>query len=329
MKLSYNVLWVDDNIESIAKYKEKLDDLNKKIGIKTDHEDQLVEMGAREAPDVHRNRIQQELESKLKEKVFELIIVDLHMTGNSGGFDGSDIIEFIRETQRIFRPIIFHSAGNPTTQANAANQLNDSARNSGIFGKSVFISTKIKLPNLLKDIVGEMHENEHKINQVRGALMDCVSEIDAQIIEMIMGEAIWERVPEASRNKALNEFKKLTRKQLKDLCAQYKHIRNMTYEEVRDYIIKNPEDVNTLAKTKLLRELARSINGLQEEGKALSAFIHSEKDQPECLSRIRNKYAHQTAEQLGANHNNDHCTYIREQAHKHLNNVLSLKKKLS
>lgn len=325
MRLTYNVLWVDDNIKSLRRYKKELRDLNDNIGIVTNHFDMPIELGARETPETHRKQVSQDLATVLKEQIFELIIVDLHMTGKNGGFDGPDIIEFIRDTQKIFRPIVFHSGGDPKVQASAIDQLNDRAKASGVFGKSVFISTKDRLNSTLRDIVGEMHENEHQINQVRGTLMDCVSEIDAQIIGIMTNEKIWDQVPDASRNKALKKFQELTKSQLKSLCSKYKQIKKMSYDDVREYISADPKNVNTFAKTKMLRELTRSIPELKEVSETLSAFLSSKEDEPDCLNEVRNQYAHQTAYDLGKNHDADHCTHIRQEAHRHTNNVMSLK----
>lgn len=328
MRLSYNVLWVDDNIDSLRDYKRELAVRNEKIGIVTNHVDMRVEMGAREAPQEHRDRVSKALAEVLEGQVFELIIVDLHMTGKLGGFDGPDIIEFIRDTQKIFRPIIFHSGGDPGVQATAIEQLNERAKGSGVFGKSVFISTKDGLNNTLRDIVKEMHENEHQINQVRGTLMDRVSEIDAQIIDVIMGDQIWERVPETSRNKALKKFKELTHSQLKTLERKYDEIKEMSYDEVKTYISADPKNVNTFAKTKFLRELTRTIPELKGVSATLSEFLNSKDGEPECLTEIRNEYAHQTADDLSKKHDDKHCTHIRQQAHRHTDNVLSLKSHL-
>lgn len=328
MRLNYNVLWIDDNIESLRAYKRALDDKNDQIGIRTRHIDVPIKMGARETPDAHQERISANLQKVLSGHVFELIIVDLHMTGKNGGFDGPDIIEFIRDTQKIFRPIVFHSGGDPLLQATATEQLNERAEEKGIFGKSIFISPKDRLTNLLSDIVGEMHENEHQINQVRGTLMDCVSEIDAQIIDVMTSDEVWSQVPEDSRDAALKKFKGLVDSQRKNAEKLHEEVKGMTYDEVRKYVLANPKSVSTFAKTKLLRELAKKIPKLKETGDTLSAFIASQDGGSECLNEIRNNYAHQTAAMLAAKHTDEHCAHIRREAHKHTDNVIALRDSL-
>ncbi|MEP0191782.1 MAG: hypothetical protein ABJP70_06040 [Erythrobacter sp.] len=328
MRLNYNVLWIDDNIDSLRAYKKALEEKNDQIGIRTKHVDVPVRMGARENPDEHQARVSKDIEKALSDQVFELIVVDLHMTGKNGGFDGPDIIQFIRDTQKIFRPIVFHSGGDQSLQATATEQLNERAEEKGVFGKSIFISPKDRLSNMLSDIVGEMHENEHQINQVRGTLMDCVSEIDAQIIDVMTSGEVWDQVPETSREAALKKFKSLIDSQRKKAEKQHEHVKGMSYDEVREYVLDDPKNVSTFVKTKLLRELAKKIPEIKDAGDTLSAFIATNEGAPECLNEIRNKYAHQTAVQLAANHNDDHCTHIRREAHKHTDNVISLRESL-
>lgn len=320
MKLKYNVLCVDDDISSLSTSKDDFANFNREVGIEIDYQDIEVSIGAHEDQNIFKARITAELSSKFKQTTFDLILVDLHMTG---GIKGDDVIKEIRKSHTIYRPIIFYSAGNPTSDEEAIRQLNKKAEEEGIFGKSIFITSRNKLIRLLKDIAEEMHKEEHKINQVRGLLMDRVSEIDAKItLSMIKGR-LWEEISHDKRERIVKKFKDRVLGKKESSEKLWEKIEKYDFDAIKSFFLgkEDPLDMNT--KSEVLREVLRAIPKFNKKGKTLSEFYNNKNGHP-CLAAIRNLYAHKIADHLEAEHNDERCRFIREESRRHLNNIESI-----
>ena len=226
MKLTYNVLCIDDVISSLEATKKSFSDFNKSVGIDTVFHNVEVKIGARNLPPDFKKRIEAELKSLFEEKVFELILVDLHMTG---GFDGPDAIKWIRDGHSIYRPIIFYSAGNPAADQTATSQLIAEASKEDILGKNLMITPRSNLAARLIEISREMHVEEHRVNQVRGLLMDQVSEIDSKMIKAI--NLLGLLVPAANQSTVQKELLVRLKSKLKTACNLFKKLRKLNYEE--------------------------------------------------------------------------------------------------
>jgi len=332
MKLEYKVLCIDDNLDTLQSVKRNFSRFNDDVGIKVKFVDINASMAARDKPEDLKERIESEIGRAFKENNFDLVIVDLHMTGDKGGLDGPDIIQFIRNEQTIYRPIAFYSAGDPAQDGKAKQQLYEAAEKAEIFGKSIFITTRNDLSDLLQRIAGEMHKYEHQINQVRGMLMDHVSEIDAEVIKIISNKTIWEKIHEDQQEKILKEFKKLIKSQCEKSTKRNEEVSNMTFKGIVDYILKDPKNTGTFEKAKLLREIARYIPDISYNGAVFSEFLNDKKDAQELkdksLNTIRNHYAHIIAQELSVGHSDDLCIHIRKQSHNHAENIASIKEKV-
>ena len=95
-------------------------------------------------------------------------------------------------------------------------------------------------------------------------------------------------------------------------------IKDMTYEDIQDYILKNPRNVNTFTKSKVLREMLRHIDGLKDHGTILSEGINSG---DKCIVDIRNAYGHQIAKELQEKHSPNLCKMIRTETRRQVNNI--------
>ncbi len=314
MKLKYNVLCVDDDIETLDSTKEKFEEFNSDVGIEVEYQDIEVSIKAREKPDIFQKRILKELSNKFKKSTFDLILVDLHMRE----FTGEHIISSIRNKHTFYRPIIFYSAGDPPAASRAMEQLTKAATDAGILGKSIFITTRKKLHRLLKDIATEMHIEEQKVNHVRGLLMDQVSELDANVINAIKKKSLWNDVPKDKRKKVAKEFKDRIGHQHKIIDTLFNTVKEMEYGEIKDHILKNPDAIDTFSKSKILREILRHIVSLKKYGKILSEGINSGN---KCIIDIRNAYGHQTAESLKVEHTPKKCKLIREETRRQVKNI--------
>lgn len=323
MKLAYNVLCLDDRISSLDETKQYLSALNSEVGIETQYTDIEVKIGARDDPEDFWMSIVDKIENSFSENTFEMILVDLHM----GLLSGADIIDTIRNSHTIFRPIIFYSAGEPSSKDKAIQQLNGAAEKAGVLGKSVFITSREDLYERAKSIFEEMHAEEHKVNHVRGLLMDRVSEFDASVVELVQNEEILQLIPEGpAKNRIVTEFKAYLKRDFDKAEAIYKQINSMDITAIPDFIRKNPKDISTYRKGYLLKSILKQIDNSRDFADILSEGIDGtlknyRGEEVTNLKEIRNEYGHVTAKNLEATHSNEKCIHIRKEARRQLKNI--------
>lgn len=323
MKLTYNVLCIDDRIDSLKDTKQYLTGVNDNVGIETKYYDIPVVPTPTEKPEDFWERIVSQIEGAfIPDEVYDLILVDLHMPLD---VSGSDVIQCIRESHSIYRPIIFYSAGEPALDEQAVQDLHKAVGDADLSGKSIFLTPRSGLTKKATQIFEQMHKEEHKINRVRGLLMDRVSELDASIVELVQNEKLLELVPKgAVRNKILTDFKKYLKEDLDKAEESYKEINRLDITAIPKFLKDNQKKVSTYRKGYLLKEMLKKIDGLKACADTLSEGI----DGDTSLRILRNEYGHTTAEQLGDTHTDDKCTHIRKEARRQLKNIEDIREKL-
>lgn len=323
MKLTYNVLCLDDKISTLDKDKIDLSLFNSNVGIETNYTNIEVKIGPRDDPDEFWLSILGRIEESFTENTFDMILVDLHM----GILSGADIIETIRNSHTIFRPIIFYSAGEPSSKDKAIQQLNDAAEGAGILGKSVFITSREELFHRAASIFSEMHTEEHKVNHVRGLLMDRVSEFDASVGDLVQNEDLFKLIPAgAAKTKILFDVNKYLKADLDRAEGLYNEIKLLDVGGLQDFIKANPMGISTYRKGYLLKailkqvDVAKSFSDILSEG--IDGLIRNEiGHEVKNLREIRNEYGHITAENLEAVHTDEKCIHIRKEARRQLKNI--------
>lgn len=323
MKLHYNVLCIDDKIPRLKEIKDPFDDLNHSIGIDVSYVDISTKIKPKEDPTDFRRRITEEISKHFtpESPFFDLILVDLHFgpkVDEVEVFNGSNVIEIIRRTHTLYRPIVFYSSGEPETHSDAVEQLEKVAKSSEIYGMSVFTKPFDELALFVQRIAKEMHFEEHKINSVRGLLMDQVSELDANIITAIEDSTLWNSVPEANRPAVIREFKRGVQHQHTKIDKLSLETKDLEYDAVRNYVIEHNGRLDMFCKGKILREILRYIEPLKKNGEILSDAINPGE---KSISIIRNSYAHRTAEALNATHDVPKCKLIREETKRQIANI--------
>ena len=323
MKLTYNILCLDDNISSLDESKQYLTAFNDAVGIETKYTDIQVKIGARDDPDEFWESIVGKIENSFLENTFDMILVDLHM----GIVSGADVIDTIRNSHTIFRPIIFYSAGEPSSKDKAIEQLSEAAKNAGVLGKSVLITSRDDLYNQAKSIFEEMHTEEHKVNHVRGLLMDSVSEFDASVVELVQNEEFLQLIPAGpARNKIVTEFKSYLKHDFEKAEAIYKQINSMDITAIPNFIRENPKDISTYRKAYLLKSIIKQVDEYKAFADILSEGIdgflqnYSGKKVGN-LRELRNEYGHITAENLEGTHSDEKCIHIRKESRRQLGNI--------
>jgi len=326
MRLNYNVLCIDDEIDSLADTKKSLIAHNEAVGISTNFVDQPVVRTARETNvEKFKERIFAEIDEKFKSLTFDLILVDLHIGEN---FKGGEVVGPIRN-QTIYRPIIFFSGGQPAGEETAIAQLNDSIAKNNLAGKSVFLSTRgAKLNDDLRKICSEMHEEEHKINAGRGLLMDRTSEVDAKVLGHIRNEAAWSKLTAEQSNVAFKKIAKILRSKgaraRVNSCILAK-LGNGNFESFKSWLIGSDEKeiylkFDSFTRNQILRELLRVQPDFSARGDTHSRYFKPHEDNP-SISQIRNEYAHQTAAAIEPSHDRNRCKHIRNELRTHIENV--------
>jgi CheY-like chemotaxis protein len=331
MKLIYRILCVDDKIGTLDETKTYLSSFNERVGIETIYTDIEVKPGAREEPDDFWTRIVTEIESAFAENTYDLILVDLHMPLNVSGVD---VIESIRTSHSVYRPIVFYSAGDPATDDKAIAQLNESITNAGLLGKGVFITARINLNNQASSIFQEMHSEEHEVNRVRGLLMDRVSEFDASVIDLVQNEILFELIPAGNaKPKIATDVKNYLKRDLDNAKKLYDDIKNLNLKGIQTFIKEHPKDISTYRKGYLLKSILKQVNVAEGLSDILSEGIdgvhrNNRGDEVKSLRDIRNEYGHITAENLTATHTDEMCIHIRQETRRQLKNIDDIREKL-
>jgi CheY-like chemotaxis protein len=332
MRLDYNILCIDDEIDTLAETKRVLAAHNEEVGILTNFKDVSVKPAARETePGPYKERIFAEIKAAFDATKFELIMVDLHLgpTDSPMGFKGHEIIQYIRETQTMYRPIVFYSSGDPKSDELAVSQLEKDIKDNHLVGRSIFLSARGNTLNQhLSGICSEMHEEEHKLNSTRGLLMDRTSELDAKVLEHLRQEEVWSQLGDEQSGK----FFKIIAKELRRKGARARvnscelsKLGNGTFEDFKNWLVKSDTltvvfALDSFVRNKILRELLRFLPDGQEAGETHSSYFMNVEGQL-SISKIRNDYAHQTEREIGTGHGPERCKFIRNELRKHLENV--------
>jgi CheY-like chemotaxis protein len=319
MKLTYHVLCIDDKISTLEDKKIKISAFNDAVGIETLYTDIEVKIGPRDDPDEFWLLIIDRIEQSFSENTYDMILVDLHM----GSVSGADIINSIRNTHTIYRPIIFYSAGEPSSTDSAIQQLNEAAGGARILGRSVIITSRESLSDQASSIFDEMHKEEHKINSVRGLLMDSVSEFDAFVGELVQNEDLFKLIPggKAKPNIAF-DIKRYLKADLDRSIELNERIKLLNFEGIQDFIKANPKDVSTYRKGYFLKSILRQV----EAARGLSDILSEGIDGENSLKVLRNEYGHVTAEKLNATHTDEQCIHIRKEVRRQLKNIADIHK---
>jgi hypothetical protein len=163
MRLEYNILWIEDEIDQIEStwpiIEESLENLGF-IGRKT-HYGSGAEV---------RSMNSEEL------SLFDLIIVDFNI---GGGEKGSDVISAIRKNQ-IFTEVVFYST--------KVDELRNKVRDLELDG--VYCSSRGEFKDTVQDLIRLSVRKVQSLSQMRGLVMAETSELDFQMNEII--RTAWE-----------------------------------------------------------------------------------------------------------------------------------------
>lgn len=312
MKLAYKILCIDDNISSLNGVKDDFKQHNADNGIEVDFDDLPIEQTAREDDGKFLDRIASELKIKFDQNVYDIILVDLHLSrsGSDEVISGGDVIKWIRDSHTFYRPVIFYSAGiDPATDENASAQLMKCAGDHDLLGRNIMIFPRTQLTEKLKRIALDMHNEEAKINNVRGVIMDRVSEIDVGVTQSI--QKLYARLPADERGKIISKISENLEERFEKLKKLIDLYKSGDLEKISSDIVSDgfSRKFDIGGRSILLYKILGSI-GFLDNQTVFHRFFDKQQD-PNALLHVRNDYAHKVSTNIP--HDNERCKEIRLQ----------------
>ncbi|WP_419495008.1 hypothetical protein [Chryseobacterium bernardetii] len=305
MKLEYNILWIDNDIQDYIDNGEvnNLNDFLKDLGFEP-------------------NIITLDDEGNLDEFIYihkyDLIISDFNLNATTGDV----IIEKIRKDKGFSTEILFYTANsNFRDDPDVKERLAFMDRITFHSNRDTFIDKVEKLIELTLDKLLEL-------NATRGLITAATSDLDVEIEEIVMH--LIER-----HGKSDEELKQIITNKV-HLPLQNKLDKFWEgYSSFQNYFHK----IDAVKKWEIFRDLLKPLKGQNEE---IKTFLENNKTYQAEVIGIRNKFAHAKAEivdekmvlkgqidQDGFEFDTEACILIRKNIINHKNHITHLKSILS
>lgn len=305
MKMTYEILWIDDVPSEIEE-------------LKTHAEDHLYDFGIDVKISVvqaDKNRsIRKDIEEDLKNPSLDLIVVDFHMPR----MNGDELVNLIRTSDHVFLPVIFYST-------RSLEEVYNSVREKKLDG--VYITSRENFNVKFSAVVKSLLYKEHSIKQTRGLLMEEVSELDARLMEVF--EKGWKKLPTEKKERLIRHVKKIV-KQRTLAAVRFEQNIPEEIEEFETFMIRDLRTAkfDTMSRWRIVKKILESIEHDGEEQEIFHGFAGTRKNGTLPLNAIRNKYAHQTRAELGTNHSEKNCIEMRRKIRRQQANLDSILRKL-
>ncbi|WP_394760264.1 hypothetical protein [Flavobacterium sp.] len=251
MKLDYNILWVDDRIKERPFQKI----LGETKGFLLD---QYFNCNIIEAEDFNEF-----VEIFSKKKEFDIIITDYSL--NEGTF-GSQVIDFIRDSQHNFTEIFFYSA-------------NDNVKDVKLFSNNRITFFQLtggdykELEDEILAVITQTIKKFQNIVAMRGMIMNEVSNLDAQMLEIV----------ETYTSKT--EHQKIVNRVLDELISFHKEKleKSEKYKKNNNFgkVLSEPILFSSSQRASAIEEIADSIG--------ITNFINEFRIN---IIKVRNEFAH-------------------------------------
>ena len=300
MKMSYEILWIDDERKFFDSKREEIEKHLGEFGIRPDIT--FVDASKIENTAVHvRDRIQNQ---KL-----DLIFVDFNMDA----YKGSELIRVLRRSDHIYLPVIFYSAA-------SVENLFLAVKEEQLDG--VYVANQQFFTRKVKDVIDSLIKKEQTPKRIRGLLMEAVSEIDVRLCKLI--QKLWQDIDWESKEVIKNYlYKDIARKNAENakIYNQFPSDLNEFEQIFNSKMLKYTRDINT--RCRLTLKLLDQHSQFEVEREVLHKFIDSTNSQV-SLNNLRNQFAHQSREELNEQINNVVCKRIREDIREQLENLDTL-----
>jgi CheY-like chemotaxis protein len=287
MKTAYNILWIDDDPKSTDTDQEDVKEFLEEVGIRAD-------INFVEAP--ADGSIKERLEHHLKDPDLDLLMVDYHMDG----LQGDQLVRLIRETDHIYLPVIFYSSS-------TVSDLLDAVRAAELDG--VYIANRAALIQKVKSVVGSLLVREQTVKQVRGLLMEGVSEIDTQFHEIF--QKVWPKLNPDQQAEVAKYLKSIVDERVKSATKKAEVLPSKVEkfgEHLSEKFLTAAYDTHT--RWRLTRKILDISGHAEDYVGELKKFAEVE-DGEVSLNALRNDYAHKSRKLLAESHDRDRCIQIR------------------
>ena len=300
MKTQYRILWVDDDVESIETDLEDLREFFEDRGI----EPLLMIELADDETNIHKK-----LASRLDDPDLDLIVVDFKMPG----MNGSELIAQIRQSDHIFLPVVFYSSI-------GTEELHKLAAEAALDG--VYIADRQRVRFKVEEVARSLLRKEQTTKRTRGLLMEGTSEIDATFARVF--SKIWAELTDDQKDALITYLSK----KLSDKCSKAEQTRDSIPNDREQFFalmdanfVSSEYDTHTRWKV-----LKKAFSFLGWKGAEIQTFndLYQTADASTPIMSLRNMYAHQTREQLRANHSDEACVEIRRKLRAQFENMKKL-----
>lgn len=285
MKLNYNILWVDDRIKE-RPFKKIIDETKDFLL------NQYFDCNVIEAEDFNEF-----VEIFTQNKEFDLIVTDYSL--NDGTF-GSQVINYIRDSQHNFTEVFFYSA-------------NNSVKDIKLFSNNRITFFQLtggdykELENEILEVINQTIKKFQNIIAMRGMIMNETSSLDVEI------EDILSKIISKGNSKEIIEIIKA-----KFIKTNVEFAERITKcEDVSDLL-------NYIGADHRVRSILRNIDS-SEIKDILSDYTKQ-------IITVRNQFAHAVLEsetntfrtRNGIIFNDEECVNIRRNINKHIKNLKDL-----
>ena len=162
MKMVYHILWVDDQPQEVADWRDKAVDFLSEFEIRANVK--LVQA----KPD---EDITESMRLDLQNRDIDMLVVDYHLP--EMGRD--ELVHLIRYSDHIHLPVIFDSSRD-------VSEVYKSVHEKKLDG--LYITSKENFDDKFNAVVRSLLSKKHSVKQTRGLLMEEVSELDARLKEV-------------------------------------------------------------------------------------------------------------------------------------------------
>lgn len=313
MKTEYKILWIDDDHDRVRGDRRSIKSFLDGYGI------ELI-VNEIEVTDDNCPTQLPSFSNAISDIDLDMVFIDFNMPEQ-----GDKIISHIRKTLHHYHlPILFYT-GEDEPEKILPKIFTESLLADPSFlniSDGIYFCVRDHIFDKAKLILTSLLTKEKKPQRVRGLLMDKVSEIDAKIMQSFA--PLWPRVPEPHKEKIKKKIiDKLTSRKNKSESL-LNELSSKSYDELVTFMSdRNNLSIDTSFRAEVLREVLRYIDEMKPKGEILSNFYNNpspENGQPSCLVKLRNDYAHKTANEITDSHNDEKCKYIRTETRLHLNN---------
>ncbi len=307
MKISYKILWIDDELSSIEVDLQDIIDFLEEFGIHADisvitaSSDQStldrIKNLALVMPASNDQLIHDLVKAPIKDTELDILLVDYHMDD----MKGDELIKRIRETDHVYLPVVFYSS-------RGVDDMLDAARVAQLDG--IYIAARDQLIQKFKDVARSLLNKEHTTKRTRGLLMEGVSEIDAKFEDVY--KQAWKKLTEDDRQKLIEHLKeKIIVDRVKDAEKKLEKFPADPEEFSRHMDEKFlSKSYDTYTRWRVVRRMLDYLSYDSGSREILKGFGSQEEG---SLLKLRNIYAHNTRQKLEENHSIEKCVKIRRE----------------